>query len=164
MGTRTKQSNTIWLLPDSLDRREQRGRAKTLDRTITIIQSRSSFSLDILRPKQMRKNDLIDGLPAAKCNGVDLRPAVSRALTFCGFTTRLTRIRSPLRQDSNRPPLPSSRCGSGLDDVGRSSCCDGEEGMGDATLWRGFRPDIAQRTVGACVWAAHVMGAGWCHE
>ena len=45
--------------------------------------------------------------PAAKCRGVDLRPAVSRALTVFGVTSFLTRARSPVLQASK-----SSRSGS----------------------------------------------------
>lgn len=46
-------------------------------------------------------------LPAAKCNGVDLRPAVSRALTVCGVISFFTLAISPVLQASN-----SSRNGS----------------------------------------------------
>lgn len=38
--------------------------------------------------------------PAAKCKGVDLRPAVSLALTVLGVTNFLTRTRSPVLQAS----------------------------------------------------------------
>jgi len=46
-------------------------------------------------------------LPAAKCNGVDLRPAVSRALTVCGVISFFTLAISPVLQASK-----SSRNGS----------------------------------------------------
>lgn len=45
--------------------------------------------------------------PAAKCRGVDLRPAVSRALTVFGLTNAFTLARSPVLQASK-----SSRSGS----------------------------------------------------
>lgn len=45
--------------------------------------------------------------PAAKCNGVDLRPAVSRALTVCGVISFFTLAISPVLQASK-----SSRNGS----------------------------------------------------
>lgn len=45
--------------------------------------------------------------PAAKCRGVDLRPAVSRALTVFGLTNAFTLARSPVLQASK-----SSRNGS----------------------------------------------------
>lgn len=50
--------------------------------------------------------------PAAKCRGVDLRPAVSRALTVFGLTNAFTLARSPVLQASKSsrsgspPPLP----------------------------------------------------------
>lgn len=40
-------------------------------------------------------------LPAAKCRGVDLRPAVSRALTVFGVTNTFTLARSPVLHASN---------------------------------------------------------------
>lgn len=46
-------------------------------------------------------------LPAAKCNGVDLRPAVSRAFTVCGVINFFTLIMSPDLHASN-----NSRSGS----------------------------------------------------
>ena len=39
-------------------------------------------------------------LPAAKCNGVDLRPAVSLALTFVESTIERTFVKSPHLQAS----------------------------------------------------------------
>lgn len=41
-------------------------------------------------------------LPAAKCRGVDLRPAMSLALTFTASTSFFTLETSPFRQASNR--------------------------------------------------------------
>lgn len=40
-------------------------------------------------------------LPAAKCSGVDLRPAMSLAFTFTASTSFFTRDTSPFRQASN---------------------------------------------------------------
>uniref|UniRef100_A0A8W7P1H0 Uncharacterized protein n=1 Tax=Anopheles coluzzii TaxID=1518534 RepID=A0A8W7P1H0_ANOCL len=48
-----------------------------------------------------------DYLPAAKCNGVDFLPAVSRAFTVCGVISFFTFARSPVLHASN-----SSRSGS----------------------------------------------------
>lgn len=51
-------------------------------------------------------------LPAAKCRGVDLRPAMSLAFTFTASTSFFTLETSPFRQASNSslnapdPPLP----------------------------------------------------------
>lgn len=49
-------------------------------------------------------------LPAAKCSGVDLRPAMSLAFTFTASTSFFTRETSPFRQASNSsrkaPPPP----------------------------------------------------------
>ena len=41
-------------------------------------------------------------LPAAKCNGVDFRPAVSRAFTVCDVISFFTLTRSPVLHASNR--------------------------------------------------------------
>lgn len=57
-------------------------------------------------------------LPAAKCRGVDLRPAMSLAFTFTASTSFFTLETSPFLQDSNSslnaplaaaPPLPPAR-------------------------------------------------------
>lgn len=47
--------------------------------------------------------------PAAKCSGVDLRPAVSLLFTLSAVSSFLTRSSSPLRQASNSSlPAPGS--------------------------------------------------------
>lgn len=51
-------------------------------------------------------------LPAAKCRGVDLRPAVSLAFTDCGVINFFTRTASPVLQASNNSRRGSVGAGS----------------------------------------------------
>lgn len=48
----------------------------------------------------MGSNRIASHLPAAKCNGVDLRPAVSLAFTVCGVISFFTLAISPVLQAS----------------------------------------------------------------
>lgn len=72
--------------------------------------------------------------PAAKCRGVDFRPAMSLALTLPASTRRFTRVTSPLRQassSSRKAPLPAPGPGpagcSGLSAAGLEAADDDED-------------------------------------
>lgn len=69
--------------------------------------------------------------PAAKCKGVDFRPAISLALTLVASTKRLTRVTSPLRQassSSRKAPLPTGG-GRGCNGGGGGSGLSGAAGL-----------------------------------
>lgn len=67
------------------------------------------------------KQNVKYSLPAAKCRGVDFRPAVSLAFTVVGVTNFLTRAISPTLQASNSSLRGSLLLGNGSIDVFRMS-------------------------------------------